>query len=143
MADIFHDLSIEAPIARVFDAISTPRGLDAWWTKRSSGTPEQGREFELWFGPDYDWRAVVTVCRPHSEFELRITRADNDWMDSRIGFVLEEAADRTRVYFCHLGWPVANEHWRVSCYCWAMYLRILRRHLEHGEFVPYENRLDA
>jgi uncharacterized protein YndB with AHSA1/START domain len=31
----------------------------------------------------------------------------------------------------------------VSCYCWAMYLRVLRRYLEHGERVPYEGRLDA
>jgi len=31
----------------------------------------------------------------------------------------------------------------VSCYCWAMYLRIMRRYLEHGESVPYERRLDA
>ena len=25
----------------------------------------------------------------------------------------------------------------------AMYLRILRRYLEHGECVPYEDRLDT
>jgi hypothetical protein len=26
---------------------------------------------------------------------------------------------------------------------WAMYLRVLKRHLEHGESVPYERRLDV
>jgi hypothetical protein len=31
----------------------------------------------------------------------------------------------------------------VSCFCWAMYLRILRRHLEYGEEVEYERRLDV
>jgi hypothetical protein len=41
------------------------------------------------------------------------------------------------------GWPVDNEHWRISCYCWAMYLRLLRRYLEHGEIVPYERRLEV
>jgi hypothetical protein len=43
----------------------------------------------------------------------------------------------------HRGWPDANDHYRTSCHCWAMYLRILRRHLEHGESVPYEKRLDV
>jgi hypothetical protein len=38
---------------------------------------------------------------------------------------------------------MANEHWRISCYWWAMYLRVLRRYLEHGESVAYEDRLDA
>jgi hypothetical protein len=47
------------------------------------------------------------------------------------------------VYFYHLCWPEANEHWRVSNYCWAMYLRILKRYLESGESVAYEKRLDA
>jgi len=28
-------------------------------------------------------------------------------------------------------------------HCWAMYLRILGRHLEHGESVPFEKRLDV
>ncbi|MCH8956850.1 SRPBCC domain-containing protein, partial [candidate division KSB1 bacterium] len=37
----------------------------------------------------------------------------------------------------------ANEHYRVSCYCWAMYLRLLKRYVEHGETVPYEDRLDV
>jgi hypothetical protein len=35
------------------------------------------------------------------------------------------------------------ERYRISSNCWAMYLRILRRSLEHGESVPYEKRLDA
>jgi hypothetical protein len=34
-------------------------------------------------------------------------------------------------------------HYRTSCHCGALYLRILRRHLEHGESVPYERRLDV
>ena len=48
-----------------------------------------------------------------------------------------------QVRFYHTGWPTQNEHWRISCYCWAMYLRLLRRYLEKGETVPYEQRLDA
>ena len=54
-----------------------------------------------------------------------------------------EGTDSTRVRFYHTGWPTENEHWRVSCYCWPMYLRIMRRNLEHGETVLYENRLDV
>jgi hypothetical protein len=31
----------------------------------------------------------------------------------------------------------------ISTYCWAMYLRILKRWLEFGEQVPYEKRLSV
>ena len=50
---------------------------------------------------------------------------------------------RTFVRFHHIGWPSVSEHYRISSHCWAMYLRVLRRYLEHGERVPYEQRLDV
>ncbi len=103
----------------------------------------EGAEYELWFGPQYDWRAKVTRCVPNSEFELEILRADKDWSRTRVGLRLEGRGDATWVRFYHTGWPSTNEHYRISCNCWAMYLRILRRYLEHGESVPYESRLDA
>ncbi|HMA43615.1 MAG TPA: SRPBCC domain-containing protein [Gemmatimonadales bacterium] len=143
MADIYHDLPIKAPPERVYAAVSTPQGLDAWWTKRSSGRPSEGMEYELWFGPEFDWRARVTRAAAPSDFELQLTRADPDWLDTRVRFRLERSGDATFVRFSHTGWPTPNEHWRISCYCWAMYLRILRRYLEHGEMVPYERRLDV
>jgi uncharacterized protein YndB with AHSA1/START domain len=143
MADIFHDFLVKAPATKVFDAISTPNGLDQWWTKRSAGEPKEGAEYELWFGPQYDWRAKVTKCVKDSTFELQMARADVDWMGTRVGFHLQDKNANTSVYFYHIGWPSQNEHWRISCYCWAMYLRIMRRYVEHGEFVPYEKRLDV
>src|SRR5215471_3275688 len=127
MADIILDFSIKTAPARVFEGISTPQGLDTWWTKRSSGRPAEGEIYELWFGPNYDWRAEVTICTLPSRFELKILQADSDWEGTRVGFTLGGERE-TSVSFYHIGWPLANAHWRCSCYCWAMYLRILRRH---------------
>ena len=41
--DILHDFPIKAPLDRVFQAVSTPEGLDRWWTKRSEGKPVSER----------------------------------------------------------------------------------------------------
>jgi uncharacterized protein YndB with AHSA1/START domain len=143
MPDILHDYPINVPRARVFRAVSTPSELDQWWTARSSGEPRLGGEYELWFGPDYDWRAKVVRCAPQREFEFELTRADQEWTGTRVGFHLEGDGSVTQVRFHHRGWPAETEHYRISCYCWAMYLRVLRRYLEHGETVPYERRLDV
>ena len=142
MPDILHDLPIDVPRLRVFEALTTPEGLDLWWTARSAGTPAPGAEYELWFGPDYDWRARVTRVVPGEEFELELVRADPDWTGTRVGCRLEDRGGGTWLRFWHTGWREASEHYRISSYCWAMYLRILRRALEHGERVPYEQRLD-
>lgn len=143
MADILHDFPINAPLEQVFQAVSTPDGLDQWWTMRSRGTPALGSEYELWFGPDYDWRAVISRWSPPTELEFRMTRAAGDWMNTRVGFVLRQDGGATAVRFHHSDWPGPGEHYRISCFCWAMYLRILRRYLEAGETVPYERRLEV
>ena len=78
MPDILLDLPINAPPAAVFAAVSTPEGLDEWWTLESAGIDEPGAEYRLGFGPGYDWRARVTRCEPPNEFELEFTGADAD-----------------------------------------------------------------
>jgi uncharacterized protein YndB with AHSA1/START domain len=143
MPEILHDFPTRAPIARVFEAISTPAGLDEWWTERACGSIADGAVLDLHFGPEYHWQATVTRCLAPRYFELTMTSAADDWLGSRIAFVLAERDGMTWVRFSHSGWPEVDEHYRTSSYCWAMYLRILKRHLEYGESVPYQRRLEV
>ena len=143
MADILQDFPIQVPAHRVFDGVSQPALLDQWWTLRSSGQPSVGSAYELDFGPNYLWHAVVTVALPGAAFELRLTDADRDWNNTFVGFDFSGSETSTLVRFHHRGWPEPNAHFRTSCHCWALYLRILRRHLETGEVVPYDRRLDV
>lgn len=143
MADIVHQFPIFAPIEKVFDAVSTPVGLNAWWTLEATGEPVEGREYSLFFGPEYDWRAIVSRSIPQTEFELTMTAADNDWLGSTVGFTFAQNDPGTSVLFRHSGWPEANDHFKTSSFCWAMYLRLLKRYVEFGEIVPYDLRLDA
>ena len=143
MADIFHQFPINAPREKVFEAVSTPAALDAWWTKGSSGKAVEGEGYTLDFGPEYDWSAVVSRCVPHTEFELKITSSEEDWQGTRVGFRLDDNKGGTLVRFHHTDWPELSEHYRISCFCWAMYLRLLKRYVEFGEVVPYEDRLDV
>jgi uncharacterized protein YndB with AHSA1/START domain len=143
MADIFHNFPIEATAEKVFGAISSSDGLDKWWTKGSSVNPVSGGIYILDFGPGYIWKAVVTEYVKGKVFELKMTEADADWLGTKIGFILMAHQSKTAVNFYHTGWPQKNEHYKISSYCWAMYLRILKRHLEYGESVPYEKRLQV
>lgn len=143
MSDILQDFPINATPDQVFDAVSSPHGLDRWWTKTCVGQVTLGATYELGFGPAYQWRAAVTRCDRPAVFELTLRRADADWTGTRVGFELAQAPSGTHVRFYHRGWPGENDHYRTSCHCWALYLRLLRRYLERGETVPYEERLDA
>jgi len=143
MPDIYHRFIINASAAEIFLSVSTSGGLDRWWTKTSEGNMHESPDFILGFGPGYDWRARVTRYVENREFELTMTKADSDWLNTQIGFILMEINGTTHVEFYHTGWPVLNDHYKISSYCWAMYLRILRRYIEFGELVPYEERLNV
>lgn len=139
---IIHQLHINASLDQVFDRISTTKGLDQWWSLESRGRREAGSIYELGFG-SVDWQAQITHMVPPQEFELTMTRAEPDWINTIIRFELTTAAEGVDLKFSHLGWPRANDHYYISNHCWGLYLRILRRHLEHDESVPYHDRLKA
>jgi hypothetical protein len=86
---------------------------------------------------------VIRRYDPSQLVEWEITEADADWRGTRVGFRLTPRGDGTDVEFWHTGWPDRNAHYRRSSFCWAMYLRLLRRFIERGEVVPYAERLTA
>lgn len=140
MQTILHDLIIEAPAPKVFEGVTAPALLDQWWTKHCTGVPQLWERYELHFTPDCTWHATVTQYHPGRSFELTMADSDRDWEGTRVGFALEAVASGTKLRFSHSGWRDANEHFRVSCFCWATYLRVLKRYLEAGIRIPYEER---
>ncbi len=140
MADIYHDLWIKRDIGSVFKGITSRPGLDHWWTLSSEGEPAEGAKYRLYFGPDYDWEAIVSAIKVPELFEWTLTKSDKDWEKTKIRFKLSSDGPFTKVSFVHSGWLSVNDHYKRSSYCWAMYLRALKNYLENGEIVPYAIR---
>jgi uncharacterized protein YndB with AHSA1/START domain len=143
MPDILHRLPVGAAASRVFEMFAWPAGLDEWWTQAAEGVPEVGATYRFDFGPGYQWEGVVRACEPGHWIEWEMTVADEDWTGTRVGVRLSPSPNRTMLDFYHVGWREANEHFRTTSCCWAAYLRILRRYLEHGDVVPYADRLEV
>ena len=140
MAGIYHNFVIKASVAEVYKEISTVRGLNSWWTKKAEGKPIIETIYHLHFGEGYDWEAEVTKCEQDKRFELQMTIADKEWMKTKIGFKLTANNEQTEVEFYHKGWDSKSDNYKQSNYYWALYLRILRRHVEYGEKVAFEKR---
>ena len=140
MSSILHDLQINASPEKVFEGISSPSLLDEWWTKNSKGVPAINEIYELYFSPEYVWKGKVTKYISPNEFELEIFDSHPDWDNTKVGFHISGENNNTKLSFYHSDWKQANEHFRISSYCWASYLRILKGYLEKGIRVPYEER---
>ncbi|MBT8191234.1 MAG: hypothetical protein KJO29_12460 [Bacteroidia bacterium] len=140
MYDIYHDLTINCSLSELLTTCSTPKGFALWWTKFSEGKPEPGTLFRFYFDDDYDWYAKV-IDKTDKRIGFEFTKADEDWTGTRLFFKIESLEHGLqKLSFEHTGWPQLNDHYRRSNYCWAMYLRLLKRYLESGEITEYEKR---
>lgn len=140
MFDIHHNVYITSPIDTVFNTIATGEGLEKWWTNRSTGDPILECVYSLYFAPQYDWRAKISLLNHNQNIEWLVTEADDDWMNTRFGFNLIQREQLIVAEFYHTGWKELNEHFKRSSYCWAMYLQLLKTYLETGKVTPFEQR---
>jgi uncharacterized protein YndB with AHSA1/START domain len=141
MPTIYHDFTINANPERVFETVSTPYGLDNWWTQRSSGKQEIGSVFNLHFTDEYNWFAEVSILKHNHQIEFSMTKAMEEWMPTSFGFILnEEKQGITSVQFYHKNWSTESKEFRVASYCWANLLRQMKQYLEQGIITPFNER---
>jgi len=143
MYEILHDLHINAKPSQVYSLISTPGGLNKWWTKEAEGKAKEGNKFRFFFSKKYDWSGIVTRCQDKDYIQWKMVECDDDWDDTYVGFELFPKDGGTLVSFHHRNWKIKNDHYRRTNYCWALYLRLMKKYLEDDEFVPYDHRIDA
>ena len=139
MTDILHRISISAPIARVYKAISTRSGLINWWTWHVTGEPTPGAIFRFRFGGgtvDVEVLEHSADCR----VRWRCVGGPQDWIGTEIDFDLMSAAMRraeTVVNFRHMGWHDPGEHMAQCNTAWAYSLLSLKAWVEGGRGTPY------
>ncbi|MGG5207998.1 SRPBCC family protein [Chryseobacterium sp. MIQD13] len=137
---ILHDLEVNAKLEDVFRMVSVPEFLNEWWTHYCKGVPELNSEYIFEFSEEYIWKGKISKFNPPYEIEFLITDADADWTGTKVGFILKETVNGIKISFYHTDWKHTNEHFRQTSFCWAVYLRILRRFVEEGLHIPYSER---
>ena len=141
MPTIYHDFTINSSSERVFETVSTPYGLDNWWTQRSSGKQEIGSVFNLFFTEEYNWFAEISILKHNEQIEFTMVKAMADWMPTSFGFILkEEQRGVTSVQFYHKNWDSVSKEYRVASFCWANLLRQMKQYLEQGIITPFNER---
>lgn len=137
---IYHDLVINASLAKVFKAVSIPEHLVNWWPLKCSGKPEIGEEYNFYFTPEYDWLGRVIEYSPNKAFHIKMIKSDPNWDSTSFGFDLKEIDVGVQLNFRHIDWPKCNADFRGSSFCWAMLLNGLKNYVEKGIVVPFEER---
>src|SRR3954452_25213160 len=136
MNDVYEgQVTVRAPRARVFDAVSTLDGLRGWWTPLVSGATGDGGELRFAFdGLDEEIVMRVDAARRPSavHWTCLVHTSAPEWNGTKIRFEVDDTGDGTRLTLRHSG--LAPE---VVARGWDHFLASIGGYVEDGEGMPY------
>ena len=136
MPDILHTVEIATTPDRLYDALTTPRGLAGWWTPQVTAAPHVGAVNELHFG-GVTLAVRVDELVPGRRVVWSGVEVPPDWARMRVIFEIDPRDDAVELTFRQTGLPTAYEDFARFSYLWAQYLRSIKLLLETGTGEPF------
>jgi uncharacterized protein YndB with AHSA1/START domain len=133
--DIIHGLEIETTPEKLFEALSTDRGLEAWWTKAKT-QPKVGAMNEFSFGSGKVTFRVEKVA-PGQSLSWTAEQVPPEWAGTRVLFEVSKGKNGAVLRFSHTGFKATTPMSAMTSYAWAQFLRSLKLYLETGTGEPF------
>jgi uncharacterized protein YndB with AHSA1/START domain len=146
MADIIHRVGIKAPIAKVYEAVSTVQGVAGWWTKETTGVSKTGGTIDVRFltpsGKEIGGMAMeVVALERDKKVHWRFKKGPEEWVGTDATFDLYQDGDYTILLFGHRNWREPVEFMAHCSMKWATFMLSLRELVETGRGKPSPNDL--
>lgn len=146
MATIHHQVSINAPVTKVYEAISTAEGIGTWWDKQTPVQTDNGLVLEHNPGPEHGVvkLKVVDLAPPRRvEWECISTHPKGSpasaWTGTHFIFELSERDDSpapsgekgnrhptTILDFRQIGYDEQSEFFGFNNFAWGQVLQNLK-----------------
>lgn len=150
MATLYHQVWMNAPAAKVYEAISTADGLGGWWVKHESTQTDGGLVLSHDPGPAHGvvkLKVLDLVPPKRVEWECISTHPKSSpasgWMGTHLTWAISErdniaalsgfGKDRDRVAildFRHSGWDENSAYLGFCNFAWGATLQMLKERCE-------------
>jgi uncharacterized protein YndB with AHSA1/START domain len=139
MAEIHHLFNIKTTNAsKVFDAITTQKGLASWWTTETIAIPEVNSIATFKFQPDYYNEMKVTKLVENKRIEWLCITGDPQWVGTKLIFSIEPSNESINLRFSHVDWKESTDFYAVCNYHWGLYMKSLKTYIETGIGTPHK-----
>jgi uncharacterized protein YndB with AHSA1/START domain len=130
---LFH---INAPQEKVFEAISSIKGIQNWWTVQTSGSDKKGGTISFRFGEmGPDFKVIEQI--PNKKIKWQCTAGIPDWIGTTVNFDLDQNEGKTRVRFEHGGYPNDGDFFASCAFSWGRYMESLRQYCQTSKGEAY------
>ncbi len=137
MADINHEIKIEASPEKIFNALSTVSGLKGWHTTHVEGQPKLNEvlSFSTPGKPTFRWKVIKSD--PNKVVAWECVEGPGDSVGTQAIYTISPAADkRTLVELSHNSWPNQQGNFRKCNTLWGILLHHLKNYVETGKADP-------
>lgn len=138
MATILLRVPVDAEPKVVYDALSTSKGVNGWWSDHTEGPDGVGSTMKVAF-PDapmtFDFEVVEE--RTGERVAWRCLAGPPEWIGTDVTFDIDTDEGNASVLFSHDGWATTEESFPFIAYSWAQILPRLKKLAETGEAEPF------
>lgn len=141
-----NNMLLSAPVSKVYEALTTQRGIAEWWTTSCEVGTTVGELITIRFGETFKVMRIESL-RPQSEVRWTVIDAQlvvpgltrmNEWIGTTIVFQLSSPSESaTRLDLEHLGLTQKIECYEVCSQGWNQFLASLKNYIETGKGAPY------
>jgi uncharacterized protein YndB with AHSA1/START domain len=136
---LMHTVLVDADADKIFEALSTSRGLASFWTADSHAEPKVGTTATFGFhGPKLELK--VDELKPGKLVKWSAAGGFDEWKGTTISWEIVPGKDGgNEVRFDHAGWPKELPPSELASvnYTWGRIVGRLKKHAETGETVPF------
>lgn len=132
MASIKHLFHINTSKEKVYEALTTIKGLSQWWTVQTSGSPEPGNIIEFRFGnsgPDMKIKEI----KLNESVTWECVGGPEGWIGHKFSFHLDTNDNKTRVRFEQSDWKETGDFYASCNFSWGRYMESLRQLCQTGK----------
>ena len=139
MATNLHEITIAAPPARVFAALTVESDIRGWWTDDARAEAKAGSVAEFgFFDRKVVFRMRIDAMSAPAKLRWTCLAGPDQWVGTGIGFDLEPAEKGgTTLHFKHSGWRTRDGHFPTSNTTWGHLMHRLRAYAEGKSPGPY------
>lgn len=134
---IKHKTLINSTPDKVYEALTTKKGIQGWWTPDTEIKPEVGNTAIFDFGDKYHNEMNIIDLQPAQKVVWKCMQGDLEWVGTTITFDLEEQKNKTVLRFGHNNWNKATDFYATCNFQWARYLVSLKDYCETGTGNPF------
>ena len=136
---LMHMVSIDAGANKIYDALSTTKGLSSFWTADSHAEPKVGSIAKFGFhGPVLEMK--MDELEPGKRVRWSTHGGFPEWKGTTVTWDIKPAKDGAHeVTFNHEGWPqeLAPAELASVNYTWGGIVGRLKKYAETGEPCPF------